>query len=338
MSDWTVRGLTAKSVTGNETTISDPTATGLEIDGGEFTYTSDERISQMTIGTGEDGAVLTVAFDTDAGNSFSSIADVVRKGNYPALTFNKVEVGSGVLARIRGVSCDTGYFGSLGFDFLDELASVQITNIDYSGFTNGIKFGDIGTPLSVGSIVTDNRNSTALQRVTFLTQEATTWQRTITTEGSLMIGMTTTVGGKVGIPLVSEGSVSVAATWALTAKLSRADMDASTSTRAATFWLDCPEGKLCRGNCFYTQFKMTVDMEATFTATTKTGATYSWVQNGVYDTADSSAMQFNVTQIDKEGAVAALDPSAITPVDDAADAVGSGVLDPELGDPDLQDS
>lgn len=219
MSDWTVRGLTATSISGNQTTISDPTATGLEIDGGEFTYTSSERISQMVVGTGEDGAVLTVAFDTDAGNTFSSMADVVRKGTYPSLTFNQVTVGSGILARIRGVSCDTGYFGSLGFDFLDELASVEITNIDYSGFTDDIAFADKGTPLSVGSMITDNRNSTVLQRVTFLTQEAVTWQRTITTEGSLMIGMTTTVSGEVGVPLVSKGSISVAATWQLTAKV-----------------------------------------------------------------------------------------------------------------------
>lgn len=103
-------------------------------------------------------------------------------------------------------------------------------------------------------------------------------------------------------------------------------MDASTETRAATFWLDCPPGMLCQANCFYTQFKLNVDMEATFTATTKSGATYSWVQAGTYDTADSSAMQFNISQVDAAGAASALDASAITPADDAADAAVAGVV------------
>lgn len=41
---------------------------------------------------------------------------------------------------------------------------------------------------------------------------------------------------------------------------------------------------------------MNVNMNATFTATSKSGGTFSWVQSGKYEGADSLAMQFNVTE------------------------------------------
>lgn len=74
-------------------------------------------------------------------------------------------------------------------------------------------------------------------------------------------------------------------------------MTATTTTRAGTFALVCPPGKFCTANAFFTQFKMDVDMNATFTATSKTGATFNWIQSGTYKGADSMAMQFNVTEV-----------------------------------------
>lgn len=75
-------------------------------------------------------------------------------------------------------------------------------------------------------------------------------------------------------------------------------MNNAITTRAGTFALVCPAGKFCRARAFFTQFKMDVDMTATFTATAKSGATYNWTQSGTYKGADSLAMQFNVTEVD----------------------------------------
>lgn len=43
---------------------------------------------------------------------------------------------------------------------------------------------------------------------------------------------------------------------------------------------------------------MNVDVNATFTATAKSGATFNWIQSGTYKGADSLAMQFNVTEVE----------------------------------------
>lgn len=47
------------------------------------------------------------------------------------------------------------------------------------------------------------------------------------------------------------------------------------------------------------QYKVDININATFTATTKSGSTYNWVQGGTYKGADSLAMQFNVTEVDR---------------------------------------
>lgn len=75
-------------------------------------------------------------------------------------------------------------------------------------------------------------------------------------------------------------------------------MSNAITTRAGTFALVCPAGKFCTARAFFTQFKMDVDVNATFTATAKSGATFSWQQSGTYNGADSLAMQFNVTEVD----------------------------------------
>lgn len=78
-------------------------------------------------------------------------------------------------------------------------------------------------------------------------------------------------------------------------------MNNAITTRAGTFALVCPPGKFCTAKAFFTQFKMDVDMNATFTATAKSGATFNWVQSGTYKGADSLSMQFNVTESDTGG-------------------------------------
>lgn len=74
-------------------------------------------------------------------------------------------------------------------------------------------------------------------------------------------------------------------------------MDSVTNTRSGTFALTCPAARFCTAKAFFTQFKIDVNMNATFTATAKSGATFSWVQSGKYKGADSLAMQFNVTEV-----------------------------------------
>lgn len=75
-------------------------------------------------------------------------------------------------------------------------------------------------------------------------------------------------------------------------------MDNSITTRAGTFALACPAGKFCTARAFFTQFKLDVNINATFTATAKSGSEFSWVQSGKYKGADSMAMQFNITEVD----------------------------------------
>lgn len=74
-------------------------------------------------------------------------------------------------------------------------------------------------------------------------------------------------------------------------------MTNAVTTRAGTFALVCPAGKFCTASAFFTQFKVDVEMNATFTATSKSGGTFDWVQSGKYKGADSLAMQFNVTEV-----------------------------------------
>lgn len=74
-------------------------------------------------------------------------------------------------------------------------------------------------------------------------------------------------------------------------------MTNSVTTRAGAFNLACPAGKLCTAAAFFTQYKLDVNINATMTATVKSGEVFSWIQSGTYKGADSLAMQFNVTEV-----------------------------------------
>lgn len=62
------------------------------------------------------------------------------------------------------------------------------------------------------------------------------------------------------------------------------------------YWLTCPAGKYCTADAFINVFTLSVNVEATFTASTKDGGVYQWMQKGTYDTADSQTVQFNVSE------------------------------------------
>lgn len=209
-----VRGISATSFGGNTTEIYSGETI---VDPGEFTFTENERITKFSIARiRASKSVSGFTFETDAGNTYSALGGIIEDGsNTP--TYEELNVGSGILARIRGTNCQSnlGIFGSFGVDFLDELDSISISNIDYDGFTNNIMPTGAGTQLSIGSQILDNRNSSEKQTITLTTTDAITQQRTITTEIRAHVGGSVAVEGSVGIPFVSSGKVTTEANWQL---------------------------------------------------------------------------------------------------------------------------
>lgn len=204
-----VRGILATSFTGNTTEIhSGDTVT----DPGDFTFEDNERISKFSIARVDpDPVVAGFTFETNSGKKYEALSQNILDGSTPV--YEELNVGSGILARISGTKCDTGIFGAFGVDFLDELDSISITNIDYSGFTNNIMPAGAGTQMSVGSQVLDNRNSSEKQTITLTTTDAVTSQRTITTQVRAQVGGSVTVEAEVGVPLISSGKTTAEANW-----------------------------------------------------------------------------------------------------------------------------
>ncbi|KAL1873509.1 hypothetical protein Daus18300_003872 [Diaporthe australafricana] len=294
-----LRGIKATSYSGNTSELH----SNVSLADAEFTFADNERITKFSIArsTADSIYVSGLRFDTDAGNSFEVLATIFSIPDANAPTWQDIPVGSGILARLRGTNCDSSLeiFGSFGVDFLDELNSISISNIDYEGFANSIMPSGRGTQLSIGSQILDNRNSSVSQTITLTTTDAVTESRTVNTQIRALVGGSVAVEGKVGVPLISEGSVRTEANWQLETLNNDAEMVGSTTTRAATFALACPAGKFCTANAFFMQYKVDVNMNATFTATTKSGSTFNWIQGGTYKGADSLAMQFNVTEVDR---------------------------------------
>lgn len=216
-----IRAITATSFTGNTTEIK---ASDEFNDPKEYKFANNERITKFSIATVEpDVAVAGFTFETDAGNKYEALSQRILDGLTPVYT--DLAVGSGILARIRGTNCGAvnGVFGSFGVDFLDELDSISISNIDYSGFTDNIMPAGSATQLSVGSQILDNRNSSEKQTITLTTTDAVTEQRTITTQIRAMVGGSVSVEASVGVPLISSGKTTATADWqieALTVSLS----------------------------------------------------------------------------------------------------------------------
>lgn len=177
-------------------------------------------------------------FDTDAGNSFEVLGDTFSHPESTGPTWVDIPVGSGILARLRGTNCDSmEIFGSFGVDFLDELNSISISNIDYEGFASSIMPAGRGTQMSVGSQILDNRNSSASQTITLMTTDAVTESRTINTQIRALVGGSVAVEGKVGVPLISEGSVRTEANWQLeTLNVSLDPIPKSTLRTAGRLW------------------------------------------------------------------------------------------------------
>lgn len=209
-----MRGIKATSYSGNTSELH----SNVSLADAEFTFKDNERITKFSIArAGADSiSVSGLRFDTDAGNSFEVLGSIFSLPDSTGPTWQDIPVGSGILARLTGTNCDSmEIFGSFGVDFLDELNSISISNIDYEGFASSIMPAGRGTQMSVGSQILDNRNSSVSQTITLATTDAVTESRTVNTQIRALVGGSVAVEGKVGVPLISEGSVRTEANWQL---------------------------------------------------------------------------------------------------------------------------
>ncbi|KAI8180159.1 hypothetical protein K4K49_001519 [Colletotrichum sp. SAR 10_70] len=210
----------------------------------------------------------------------------------------KVPVGSGILGRIRVQWCDIGLIGHVGWDFIDDLQSVSISNLAYSGFTDNIMPSGPGTTVTVGSQILDNRNSSTEQIITIMTMDAVTKSHTVSVANMWTVGGKIGVETEAGIPFVGKSKVSTEFNWQVGKTTTKEDTQSETLTKSSTVNLKCPAKKYCVGSSFYTSFKMDVDVTATFRAKTKTGKDFLWEQKGKYSGADSLALQLQVDEAD----------------------------------------
>lgn len=209
-----LRGFSATSFTGNTTdvqageTINDPK---------EFKFANNERITKFSIATVDpDPVVAGFTFETDGGNKYEALSQNI-VDNKATPVYTDLPIGAGIIARVRGSKCSNGILSGFGIDFLDELDSIKISNIDYSGFTDNIMPAGSATQLSVGSQILDNRNSSEKQTITLTTTDAVTAQRTITTQIRAMVGGSVSIEASVGVPLISEGKTTATADWQIEA-------------------------------------------------------------------------------------------------------------------------
>lgn len=207
-----VRRISATSYSGNSSEIGN---TEVIVDSGEFKFANNERITKFSIGRlSASPNVAAFTFETDAGNKYEALSGLVKDGSNTPV-YEELTVGSGIIGRIRGSYCSYGTMGSFGVDFIDELGSISISNIDYSGFTNNIMPTGAGTQMSVGSQILDNRNSSEKQTITLTTTDTITRQSTVTTQIRALVGGSVAIEAGAGIPLVSEGKVRTEANWQL---------------------------------------------------------------------------------------------------------------------------
>lgn len=149
------------------------------------------------------------SFVTDAGDTFHATA-----------TSNSVnstigEVGSGIIGRIRGSVSATNGITAIAIDMLDTLTDISISNVTYSGFTDGAAPSGPGTALVVGSEVLNNVNSSIQQSVALLTTSTVTSTLLFQVDHRIDAGVTITVAAGVEIPFIVKDSATAATTWTL---------------------------------------------------------------------------------------------------------------------------
>lgn len=290
-----IRGVTVTSIDGVVTTVGNIKT--FEVDAGSITLAPNERITKFNVGrTPNQKGIRGFNFETDANQKYEAISGLQKAGT-DAPVYEALNVGEGILGRMQGTACDV-IMGSFSFDILDKLDSIAITDIDYSGFTNNIMPAHKGTPMSVGSQILDNRNSSAEQTISLVTNDAVTKTTAITTQMRYMIGNSVSVEAGAKLPFLASGKVSTTVDWQVERTHAKQETEGHVTTKSGTFALTCPAGKFCTAQAFFTQFKLDVKISAVFTAVSQTGGKFNWTQSGTYKGADSMAMQFNVTEVD----------------------------------------
>ncbi|KAF9873160.1 hypothetical protein CkaCkLH20_09323 [Colletotrichum karsti] len=291
MGSTNVRAMNITASGGNTTAIT--SKLDEPFDAGAFTFDNNERIKEFWILENR-GSFLGFNFTTASGKTYSAMAQTIR--DPPPMV--KVPIGSGILGRMRVQYCDIGLIGHVGWDFIDDLQSVSISNLAYSGFTDNIMPSGPGTTVTVGSQILDNRNSSTEQMITIQTTDAVTKSHTISVANQWQVGGKVAVEAEAGIPFIGKTKVTTEFNWQVGKTTTEDDMQSETLTKSSTVNLKCPAKKYCVGSSFYTNFKMDVDVEATFRAKTKSGKEFFWVQKGKYSGADSLALQLQVDEAD----------------------------------------
>ncbi|KAF9871857.1 hypothetical protein CkaCkLH20_10791 [Colletotrichum karsti] len=296
MADTTIATLNITDVSGQSHSIA-PGTTNANLQG--FNLEGNERISKMTLHSGDPTYEL-FGFDFAIDNGLNSRVRTMKAANADGKTSYELSTGSGIIARVSGSACsDTSAIDGLVISYLDDLASISVSNITYDGFVSNIKDAGKGSSLTVASQMLDNRNSSIQQQILLTTTSATTRSYTITTGSAYTVGASTTVESKVGIPLLSEGKASGTASWSLTESTDEQEMTGETHTQAATFQLNCPARTDCVAAATFLQFKIDVNINVTMTATTKSNEKFNWQSLGKFEGADSLAMKTVVNEVGK---------------------------------------
>ncbi|TDZ35508.1 hypothetical protein C8035_v009180 [Colletotrichum spinosum] len=288
-----IRAMNVTSINGNTSAITSRLI-GSAQDSGDFTLETNERISEFWV-LEHSGCFKGFNLTTDQNRTYTAL--VKEYHGDPAMT--KVPVGSGILARMRVDWCDVGLVGHVGWDFLDDLESVTVSDMDYSGFTDNIMPAGPGQTITVGSQIVDNRNSSAEQIITITTQDAVTKSHTLSIADMWQVGGSVSVEKEVGMPMITGTKVKAEFNWMVNRMTTNENTEAETLTKWATVNLRCPPKKYCVGSSFFTSYAMDVKVEATFRAKTKTGHSYFWKQKGDYKGADSLALQLKVDEAEQ---------------------------------------
>ena len=175
------------------------------LDAGIFSFENNERISEMFIFPSQ-GWGGGFNFTTDTGRTYSALPRIIGE---PI----KAAVGSGIIGRIRTNLCDVGVLSATHFDFLDELESIGISDIAYSGFTDSILPAGPGQSLTVGSQSIDNTRGSTEQTTSINTQDAVVKQRSVTVTTGFSVGGSISIQQEANIPFIAKSTVTAEANW-----------------------------------------------------------------------------------------------------------------------------
>ncbi|OLN82071.1 hypothetical protein CCHL11_07686 [Colletotrichum chlorophyti] len=290
-----MRGFSAMAIGGKETVVKS-TLEG-PVDAGVFTLEPNDPVKDFYVFLAP-GTFHGFNFTTVGGKTYSALSFLQSDVYETKIEGRKVDVGSGIIGRIRATSCSDRFVATIAFDFIDDIQSISISNITYSGFTDSFLPTGPGQTVTVGSQILDNRNSSIEQMITLQTTDSVTRTRMLNVADMWNVGGKMSIEGQVGLPLITESKVTAEYNWQIQRTTTEEQTESTVVTKSTMINLRCPGRKYCIGSSFYTIFNMDIDVEATFRAKTKSGNDVFWVQKGKYQGADSTALQLRVDEAD----------------------------------------